>query len=101
MSEQVTIARPVRRSGVCARARAERAAVSGRRCSRSRATSRAIPRCAPRSTIQGSTSAAKESLLLSLCGDALSAEGKSFIRVLIEADRIGAVAGHPSACSTR
>ena len=33
--------------------------------------------------------AAKESLLLSLCGDALSAEGKSFIRVLIESDRIG------------
>src|ERR1700675_3580839 len=33
--------------------------------------------------------AAKESLLLSLCGDALSKEGKSFIRVLLESDRIG------------
>jgi F-type H+-transporting ATPase subunit delta len=33
--------------------------------------------------------AAKESLLLSLCGDALSAEGKSFVRVLLESDRIG------------
>jgi F-type H+-transporting ATPase subunit delta len=33
--------------------------------------------------------AAKESLLLSLCGDALNAEGKSFIRVLLESDRIG------------
>ena len=32
--------------------------------------------------------AAKESLLLSLCGDALSAEGKSFIRVLLASDRI-------------
>jgi F-type H+-transporting ATPase subunit delta len=32
--------------------------------------------------------AAKESLLLSLCGDALDAEGKSFIRVLLESDRI-------------
>ena len=32
--------------------------------------------------------AAKESLLLSLCGDALSAEGKTFIRVLLESDRI-------------
>jgi F-type H+-transporting ATPase subunit delta len=32
--------------------------------------------------------AAKESLLLSLCGDALSAEGKRFIRVLLESDRI-------------
>ena len=31
---------------------------------------------------------AKESLLLSLCSDALSAEGKSFIRVLLESDRI-------------
>jgi F-type H+-transporting ATPase subunit delta len=32
--------------------------------------------------------AAKESLLLSLCGDALDAEGKSFVRVLLESDRI-------------
>src|SRR5437764_1141615 len=32
--------------------------------------------------------AAKESLLLSLCGGDLSAEGKSFIRVLLESDRI-------------
>ena len=34
---------------------------------------------------------AKESLLLSLCGDALSAEGKSFVRVLLESDRIAAL----------
>lgn len=33
--------------------------------------------------------AAKGSLLLSLCGDDLSAEGKSFIRVLVESDRVG------------
>ncbi len=32
--------------------------------------------------------AAKESLLLSLCGDDLSAEAKSFVRVLLESDRI-------------
>ena len=32
--------------------------------------------------------AAKESLLLSLCGDALDAEGRSFVRVLLESDRI-------------
>jgi len=32
--------------------------------------------------------AAKEALLLSLCGDGLSAEGKSFVRVLLESDRI-------------
>jgi F-type H+-transporting ATPase subunit delta len=32
--------------------------------------------------------AAKESLLFSLCGDGLSAEGKSFIHVLLESDRI-------------
>jgi F-type H+-transporting ATPase subunit delta len=31
---------------------------------------------------------AKESLLLSLCGDALDAEGRSFVRVLLESDRI-------------
>jgi F-type H+-transporting ATPase subunit delta len=32
---------------------------------------------------------AKESLVLSICGDKLDAEGRSFVRVLIEADRIG------------
>ena len=31
----------------------------------------------------------KEALLLSLCGDKLNAEGRSFIRVLTEGDRIG------------
>jgi F-type H+-transporting ATPase subunit delta len=32
--------------------------------------------------------AGKEALLLSLCGDGLSAEGRSFVRVLLESDRI-------------
>jgi len=32
---------------------------------------------------------AKESLLLSICGDNLNADGRSFVRVLIEGDRIG------------
>jgi F-type H+-transporting ATPase subunit delta len=32
--------------------------------------------------------AAKESLLLSICGDQLTAEGRNFLRVLIGADRI-------------
>jgi F-type H+-transporting ATPase subunit delta len=32
--------------------------------------------------------AAKESLLLSICGDGLNAEGRNFVRVLVEADRI-------------
>lgn len=31
---------------------------------------------------------AKESLLLSLCGDQLNAEGRNFVRVLVEGDRI-------------
>ena len=31
---------------------------------------------------------AKESLLLSICGDGLDAEGRNFVRVLVEADRI-------------
>ena len=31
---------------------------------------------------------AKESLLLSICGDGLNAEGRNFIRLLVEADRI-------------
>ena len=34
-------------------------------------------------------SGAKESLLLSICGDKLNAEGRSFVRVLIEGERIG------------
>lgn len=33
--------------------------------------------------------AEKESLFLSVCGDRLDADGRSFVRVLIEADRIG------------
>jgi F-type H+-transporting ATPase subunit delta len=33
-------------------------------------------------------SGAKESLVLSICGDNLSPEGRSFVRVLIEGDRI-------------
>jgi len=33
--------------------------------------------------------AAKESLLLAICGDQLNAEGRSFVRVLLEADRLG------------
>ena len=32
---------------------------------------------------------AKESLFLSICGDGLNADGKSFIRVLLEAGRVG------------
>ena len=32
---------------------------------------------------------AKESLLLSIAGDALNPEGRNFVRILIEADRIG------------
>lgn len=31
---------------------------------------------------------AKESLLLSICGDRLNAEGRNFVRVLVEADRV-------------
>lgn len=31
---------------------------------------------------------AKESLLLSICGDGLNPEGRSFVRLLVEADRI-------------
>ena len=34
-------------------------------------------------------SGAKESLLLSICGDKLNADGRSFVRVLIEGDRVG------------
>jgi F-type H+-transporting ATPase subunit delta len=32
---------------------------------------------------------AKESMLLSVCGDQLNTQGRSFVRVLIEGDRIG------------
>jgi len=32
---------------------------------------------------------AKESLLLSICGDKLNGDGRNFVRVLIEGDRIG------------
>ena len=35
------------------------------------------------------SAADKESLFLSLCGDKLNAEGRNFVRVLVESDRIG------------
>ena len=35
------------------------------------------------------TAADKESLLLSVCGDKLNAEGRSFVRVLVEGERVG------------
>lgn len=34
---------------------------------------------------------AKESLLLSICGDQLDTEGRNFVRVLVESDRVGAL----------
>jgi len=44
--------------------------------------------------------AAKESLLLSLCGDALSAEGRSFVRVLLESDRMAVLPDVRLLCDT-
>jgi F-type H+-transporting ATPase subunit delta len=35
------------------------------------------------------TAAAKESLLLSVCGDGLDREARNFVRVVVDADRIG------------
>jgi F-type H+-transporting ATPase subunit delta len=37
------------------------------------------------------TAGNKEALLLSLCGDRLDPQGRSFVRVLVEADRVGVV----------
>ena len=37
------------------------------------------------------TAGDKEALLLSLCGDRLDPQGRSFVRVLVEADRVGVV----------
>ena len=39
----------------------------------------------------GLTAGNKEALLLSLCGDRLDPQGRSFVRVLVEADRVGVV----------
>ncbi len=37
------------------------------------------------------TTGDKEALLLSICGDRLDPQGRSFVRVLVEADRVGVV----------
>ena len=37
------------------------------------------------------TAGDKEALLLSICGDRLDPQGRSFVRVLVEADRVGVV----------
>ena len=43
---------------------------------------------------------AKESLLLSICGERLNAEGRNFVRALVEADRIALMPAIPSLFET-
>jgi F-type H+-transporting ATPase subunit delta len=87
MAEQITVARPYAEA-VFALAREENALpewaemlrIAGNVASDERMR-RALDN--PRLPV-----AAKESLFLTICGDGLSAEGRSFIRVLLEADRL-------------
>ena len=101
MAELTTIARPYAEAAFAlARERQRAAGVVADAAPRQRASSptRGWRR---RSTTRSSTRGAKESLLLSICGDKLNAEGRNFVRVLIEADRARACCRRSRRCSRR
>ncbi len=88
MAEQITVARPYAEA-VFALAREQNALPVWAEMLRiaSSVASQARVRSAldnPRLSV-----AAKEALFLTICADKLNADGKSFVRVLLEADRLG------------
>jgi len=87
MSEQITIARPYAEAAFSL-AREQKALPRWAEMLRVVSNVASDPRVRAALDNPKLDNAAKESLLLSLCGDALDAEGKSFIRVLLESDRI-------------
>ena len=101
MAELTTIARPYAEAAFSLARETQRAAASGRRCCASPARSSPTRRWRRRSTTRGSTRAAKESLLLSVCGDKLDGGGRNFIRVLVEARPHQACCRRSRRCSRR
>jgi F-type H+-transporting ATPase subunit delta len=87
MSEQVTIARPYAEAAF-ALAREQNALARWAEMLKVASNIASDPKVRAALDNPKLDNAAKESLLLSLCGDTLSAEGKSFIRVLLESDRV-------------
>jgi F-type H+-transporting ATPase subunit delta len=87
MAELITIARPYAEAAF-ALAREGNALPVWSQMLRNAGTVVADPRVALALDNPALDTGAKESLLLSICGDALNSEGRSFVRVLIEGDRI-------------
>ena len=88
MAELTTIARPYAEAAF-ALARDGNALPAWSQMLRLTSAVVADPRVAGALDNPGLDAGAKESLLFSICGDALTTEGRSFVRVLIEGDRIG------------
>jgi F-type H+-transporting ATPase subunit delta len=90
MAELITIARPYAEAAF-ALAREQNALPVWSQMLRLTAAVVADPRVAEALDSPRLDAPAKESLLLSICGDELNAQGRNFIRVLIEGDRIALV----------
>jgi F-type H+-transporting ATPase subunit delta len=87
MAELTTIARPYAEAAF-ALAREQNALPAWSEMLKLAGTVVADPRIAEALDNPRLDAPAKESLILSICGDGLNAEGRSFVRVLIEGDRI-------------
>ncbi|MCC7327523.1 MAG: F0F1 ATP synthase subunit delta [Burkholderiales bacterium] len=95
MAELITIARPYAEAAF-ALARERNALSAWSQMLRLASSVVADPRIAGALDNPKLDTAARESLLLSICGDRLNDEGRNFLRVLIDADRIAlmpAIAG--------
>jgi F-type H+-transporting ATPase subunit delta len=88
MAEPITVARPYAEAAF-ALAREQNALPAWSEMLRAAATVAGDPAMQAALDNPKLTSADKESLFLSICGERLNNEGRNFLRVLIEADRIG------------
>jgi len=88
MAEQITVARPYAEA-VFSLAREQNSLPAWSETLRLAAAVAADPRMRAALDNPKLSAGDKEALFLSTCGDRLSADGRSFIRVLVGADRIG------------
>jgi F-type H+-transporting ATPase subunit delta len=88
MAEQITVARPYAEAAF-AIAREQNALPVWAEMLRLASTVAADPKVRAALDNPKLTAGDKEALFLSVCGDRLDSDGRSFIRVLLEADRIG------------
>ena len=100
MAELTTIARPYAEAAFRI-ARDENALPAWSEMLRFASTIIADPRVAAALDNPKLTAGDKASLVLSVCGDRLDALGRNFVRVLVEADRVGVCCRRSASCSRR